>query len=508
VSVIKISDYTTHHVPNNSMNNAYAALMGRVYYVNTDGDTPPQPKPRVFDRFNRFYRSVLSYFPTKVGPVSLTEFLKRYTGRRLTIYTNAVNNIIRRGLGAATPGIADIQLFVKAEKVGKSPDDAVGRIISPRSPEYNVLLGRHISHLEHRMYDAIDKTFMALRPDSVQAPTVAKGHNAEARANILWRKWSSFRDPIGFGADANRFDQHVSVDALKSTDDLYCAISSEPNKLRPLLQLRHNNSMTGRFKDGFIRCRKRGGRCSGDMDTAEGNIIIASGMNYSLVSRFPFRVEILDDGDDVYYIMERRHYAAFIAGFEQWFRDFGFTISVEEPVDVFERIEFCQSQPVWDGDKWIMVRKWPSSMFKDCVSLKPLDNPNVYAHWTRAIGEWGLSLAGGIPIYSYFYNELVRRGEHGKAGWDDITLESGFRMLAKGMHRKHSEPTPASRVSFYKAFGVTPSDQRLWEQSMPMRIPEYHETELTARHIADEPPLNTKPFLVVGSWSDLSTTCA
>jgi hypothetical protein len=136
-------------------------------------------------------------------------------------------------------------------------------------------------------------------------------------------------------------------------------------------------------------------------------------------------------------------------------------MKVERPVSVFEQIEFCQARPVWAGDGWVMVRKHRHSAAKDCISIKPLDNPKVFDAWRYTVSEGGISLTGGVPVQQEFYAALGR-GAKAKI-LIDPTMETGFAMMARGMSRKLRPITAQSRFSYWLAFGVTPDEQEALE---------------------------------------------
>jgi hypothetical protein len=141
----------------------------------------------------------------------------------------------------------------------------------------------------------------------------------------------------------------------------------------------------------------------------------------------------------------------------QWFRTMGFTLKVESRAEVFERIEFCQSNPVWNGEHWVMCRRHGVAMSKDCTSLKPLDTPRVFDKWRTAVGQCGLALASGVPVQQSFYQALMR-GSKQKA-LSDPTMETGMARLAVGLASEARPITPLARYSYWAAFGCTPDEQ-------------------------------------------------
>jgi hypothetical protein len=76
-----------------------------------------------------------------------------------------------------------------------------------------------------------------------------------------------------------------------------------------------------------------------------------------------------------------------------------------------------------------------------------------------------MALSGGVPIFQEFYQALLRVGG-GLTMGHHPALESGFARLASGMHREYSAIDESTRVSYWKAFGILPSIQLLFEADL------------------------------------------
>jgi hypothetical protein len=143
---------------------------------------------------------------------------------------------------------------------------------------------------------------------------------------------------------------------------------------------------------------------------------------------------------------------------KEWFLDVGFSMKIELPVYVLEEVVFCQSQPVYDGHEYIMVRDPRTAIAKDSVSLKPLDNDSISRKWFAAVGIGGVSITGGIPNSQEYYTTIARASQGAKP-LEDPTLETGLAMLSRGMDRHYTEVQPETRLSFWLAFGISPAEQ-------------------------------------------------
>jgi hypothetical protein len=355
---------------------------------------------------------------------------------------------------------AVLSTFVKAEKINltKKPDPAP-RVIQPRSPRYNVAVGRYLKRLEKDIYRALK----ALAGDVV----VMKGYNAGQSGEIIARKWARFNRPCAIGLDASRFDQHVSEAALRWEHSVYTQLftGSHRRELQQLLSWQIANKGVARASDGVIKYSVQGCRMSGDMNTALGNCLIMTAIVLSLCRKLGVRAELCNNGDDCVLIMERRDEAAVRSAVSSWFMDFGFTVKVEPTVYELEAVEFCQTHPVCVGGKWIMVRDSLTAMAKDSHSVLDLSHRHAGARWATAIGGCGMALSGGVPIFQEFYQALLRVGG-GLTMGHHPALESGFARLASGMHREYSAIDESTRVSYWKAFGILPSIQLLFEADL------------------------------------------
>lgn len=447
-------------VHNNSLNNGRRALVERVFLSpGEDGQLVPPPpclaEPRLTLR--RFKRAVLG----KVGshrPISRTEFLSYYSGRRLNLYQRAVEDLEARPLTEDDFGVK--KAFVKAEKVNfTAKPDPAPRVIQPRDPRYNVEVGVYLRPLEHAIYTAI--------ADVYGGPTVMKGYSAEGVADQMRNMWESFRDPVGIGLDASRFDQHVRPEMLQWEHSVYegCFPQAYRARLRWLLRGQIRNKCHMRVSDGTIKYTVDGSRMSGDMNTALGNCLIMCALVWTRALELGIRVRLANNGDDCVVFMEQRDLPRFSNGLQEWFTRYGFKMKVEEPASVFETVEFCQARPVFDGTRWVMVRNPFTTISKDaCCVNKDYGHGIAARKWLYAVGECGLAMTGGIPVCQAQYRAFLRNGEAG-LGENAVVTETGMHYLSRGCTRSYAEPTDAARLSFFLAFGLTPYEQRCLEEA-------------------------------------------
>lgn len=438
-------------VHNNSLNNLKRGLLERVFAIDAQGTLPPRPTASFDERLKPFSKA---FRPFRVEPFTMNEFVERYSGRQYTRYSKAMEDVL---LTPVTARDARVSTFVKAEKIDFSKKvDPAPRVIQPRDPRFNVAIGQFIAPLEHKAYKALGALY--------KYPAVAKGYNAYQTGDICAKKWNLFKEPTVVGLDASRFDQHVSQQALRWTHSQYLRFVNDP-EFKRLLNMMLVNKGFATAKDGCVKYKIDRGRMSGDMDTALGNCLLMVAMVYSYCASKGIRHECFDNGDDVIVFMEKTSLALFMDGLEVWFRELGFTMKVESPVFCLEHVEFCQTHPVYDGVEWRMVRNL-GALAKDlcCVS-----SPEEFSKWIYAVGECGLALTDGIPVFTEFYHWMLRYGEGSDIAKRHDFKGMGMYRLARGMEFCGKVITDDARLSFFRAFGLTP-DQQLDLESMYQRL--------------------------------------
>nr|WRQ65185.1 RNA-dependent RNA polymerase [Tolivirales sp.] len=143
--------------------------------------------------------------------------------------------------------------------------------------------------------------------------------------------------------------------------------------------------------------------------------------------------------------------------------ELGFRMTIEPPVYSVQQIEFCQMKPVETSNGWVMVRNIDKAREKDSMSIIPLSSEGVLNKWLYAVGECGLALCGGVPIMQALYSAYMRQGVKSRMG-DSVAMQSGARMLAKGMSSKWAPISDKARLDVFVAWGYTPDEQVAMEE--------------------------------------------
>lgn len=418
---------------------------------------PPRPGDVHFQTtVARTLDTFKSLLPKQIFPISVDEFTDLYTGSKRRRYEVAATQFKRIGVRRKD---AYITGFVKDEKLDLSlKENPVPRLIQPRKPVYNVALGRFLNRkVEKKIYHSLmclmHNQQIDLGADHTMLPVVFKGLNAEVRGRTIASVWGRYTNPVAVGFDASRFDQHVSQAALRMEHSVYNHLYKNP-ELAKLLSWQLTTLGFCVSKDGWVKYKQVGGRCSGDMNTSLGNVLIMCLLWHAYIAEHGLRCSLVDDGDDCVLIMEQRDLPG-LNQVEDWFLAMGFTMVREQPVHTLERVVFCQAQPVFDGANYIMCRDPRRCLFKDNLMLGKGD----VAQQLDAVGMCGLSLTGGLPVMQAYYASMTtRRDSYANP------LKSGMDYLALGMTRRFSDIADSARVSFWRAFNICPATQGLLEE--------------------------------------------
>lgn len=404
---------------------------------------------------------------TVPGPWDTLE--KCFTGAKALRYATArrqaqLEGVVRRD--------ANISMFVKFEKIDLTKENPDPRPIQFRGPKYCVELSRYLKPLEHALY--------TMSGDGMHFPPgrlIGKGMNQRERGTTLREMWDGLVSPACVVLDASRFDMHCSAELLAVEHSVYNRVYAD-DRLAQLLSwqlVNHGSSRLG------MKYTTRGGRMSGDMNTALGNCVLMVLMLTTYMKRITTRYRILDDGDDVVLMCERDDLEQVLGGVTPWFLSCGHEIKVECVVFDFQRIVYCQASPIeMSPGSWRMVRDPSRVMSRALVSTK-MESPKATAAQVRAIAQAELCLNLGVPVLQEWCLALLRATKHVKAaplqdteGYYHQTRRE-LRSLGRATLEtlKSAPVTQMARESYMLAFGVSLCDQlhqehllRMWSPSL------------------------------------------
>jgi hypothetical protein len=430
---------------------AVQAVANRVIGRPCDGGITTPPKPSTdFSAIIAIGKSIASLCP-RPALVNFHEVALLWDARKRKKYIGIANNM------SAVSSIqrdAKLRCFIKPEK---HFGPTIGRVISPRNPRYNIRVAQYLKPLEKSIYHALDKY--------CHNPTVLKCANQTQRAQAIQHHISLHGDWVAVGLDASRFDQHVSKDILEVEHSVYLHVYGWDVRLKRLLDFQLTNYCTMQCVDGKLSWVSSGGRMSGDMNTAMGNVLLSVLMLIELRNELGNSMTFINDGDDCVCFMNRRHLQPFLTRVKSFYLERGFTMKVEAPVSELEHIEFCQSKPVDLGDGYRMVRI-PGKVLRQDSLVISMDPSCDYRKWLYGVGYCGLAITSGCPVLQDYYQSLMRNGTPHRVDTSKYVVGSGHarRAADEGRPSIASVISDSSRLSFWKAFGMDATLQREVEQ--------------------------------------------
>lgn len=436
---------------NNSILSMARAVNERLMYICENGvyREPPQPEPGHFSSTLEVFAKRFDRLTSFTHPLSYSQFVDCYHGQKRVRYQKASEVLGRRSIEHKD---AYQKQFAKYDTFDRSTtNDSVPRGINPRSDEFLVEAGRYFKPIEKKEYKIIEEIF--------GHKVVMKGMNQSERGRIIAEYFNSFDKPVAISLDASRFEQSVTVDALRWEHTRHQKFYPGDKLFKKLTRWQLHNIGTARSTDGTLKFHCEGRRGSGDPNTASGNCLISAGMVWQIM----YDLEIINykvvlDGDDVVVFMDTSNLERFMGSVKGWYRRMAFRMKVENPVYRVEHIDFCQSRPVCVDGEYLMVRNIRNSLSKDAVCKKNLNNEKVYYRWMSAVGQGGVAVNGGVPIAQSYYSCFERAGL-GHKPLDDAIDPWNQANKYRGMNRKAVTVSDYTRYSFYLAFNITPDEQ-------------------------------------------------
>jgi hypothetical protein len=240
----------------------------------------------------------------------------------------------------------------------------------------------------------------------------------------------------------------------------------------------------GRVDDGWVKYKVRGGRMSGDANTAGGNCVIMATLLYAFGQSLKTDFNFLCDGDDSVFFY--RGDTISDATVQDWFRKFGFVMKIENRPQEFEDINFCQAKPVYTPDGYVMVRDPRKVLASVTVSPKMREPKGRYKYIrTVALGE--LSLCQGVPVLQSYLSHLE---QHCKKQMTRRQLKRGHitmnairdswrlsELIEQGWTRGATRPVDdRSRASFARAWGISTDRQLSMETAIQSWKPRVDDT--------------------------------
>lgn len=386
-------------------------------------------------------------------PWTFKRVIDSFPSTRRRRYQDAYDSLQISSLGYRD---AIISAFVKAEKM--NPGDKVNpdpRMIQARDPRYNLVIAKYLRPVEHIIYNLRDEWDLRM---------VAKGLNQSDRAQLLKDKFALFDCPVCICIDASRWDKHISKDVLVVEHSFYKALLPCYPEFERVLSWQLRNTVR---TSGGVKYLCDGGRMSGDINTALGNVLLAVVMILSAIRALRVRAAIVDDGDDLLVICESSDVQFLVRELPKQFVGFGQEIRIENVTDDIRKVVFCQTRMVSNGKADIMVRDWRKVMSHACCGTKHWNDPHMIRPMLGLVGSCELALNSGVPVLQEFALALIRnakgkmaKSSHAESAGLFYRVKYEFGSVESAQLNAVEQPiTDSARLAFEQAF-----DMPEWEQ--------------------------------------------
>lgn len=450
--VADLGVYTADVVPfAKTLNNVVWGIKERIFYVDASGaERPPCVRP-LSDLSGMLER--ISRLAEPTWRLTVDQFLATRPSRTRAVYGRAAC-MLAKGCWSLRE-LSRTKLFVKWEKT-RWTKPQVPRIINPRDPAYNILVGQYLVPMEK----AVFKTLTSLIGQTV--PCVAKGRTNRQRAADVTELFDGGWCAVGL--DASRFDQCVGETMLKFEHAVY-KLFNDSHYLQVLLKEQLNNRGVYRGKDGSLSCKYGAIRCSGDQNTSLGNCLISVCLALLFCEEHEISCRVYCDGDDLLLFVPPTSEKLVVDSVKQWYLQWGFRMKVEPTAYSPSQVEFCQSRIVDVGGP-LFVRNPIKAMDTDFVCYYDNMSELRYRKLIHAVGSCGMALTAGCPIMQEWYAMALRVGlKPDKTSFRELENTGLYRQaMLEGGWQRAREVTITSRLSFSDVFGISVAEQLMLEE--------------------------------------------
>lgn len=433
-----------------------------------------------------------------VVPYTTEQFLNCYTGVKRERYRQAAESLQAIPLCRKD---ANIQAFVKAEKINPEKLSPDPRLIQYRNMRYNIVIGRVLKAMEKQLY--------AIKVGSFLTPGIAKCLNSKQRAAMLLDKYAKFKQPVVYTLDCSRFDGHVTPQMLECELNFYISLCPNDLEFSQAIKWQMNNKC---YTSNGIRYRTTGKRCSGDMNTALGNCMLMIAMISAAMRTLKVKIwDIIDDGDDCLLFIESDEEHK-LAGLADCFATYGQELKLENRATNIYDIVFCQTR-LFMGKIPRMVRSWRKVLAQGTSGSTNWPEKAMVKPMCHAVGLCEFALNQGVPIMEEYALALIRNG-NGKipkrftmldagAGFRaGIELNTNQTAVLQQQTIVRSKITVLDRVHYWQISGVLP--QRQVEIENILRGWKFTPTYLELPHENESPGWmeDVSPAQFLPGWMD------
>lgn len=369
-----------------------------------------------------------------------------------------------------------LKSFVKAEKVNPFKKPTKPRLINARDPRYNLDLATYLQPLEHVLWRRLKGNCPGVESTRI----VGKGLNSLQRGELIATKLANVPDCVAFEVDGAAFEAHCTRELLSYEHRVYMAAYPRDVNLACLLE--KQLTLRGTTASG-IKYQRDGCRASGDFNTGLGNSLITVACVETILNHIRrehgrhILYDMLVDGDNAVIFVSR--------GTADLVRaQFGLLSSrltpqefvLENVVDQVEGVTFGQSQPVSIGGKLRMVRDYRKVLSNAFTNHRHLGDVKFGVRWLKLVAKAESIVHQGVPILGPWFYKAWLKTKHYKdisepLDYLDYSLHEVVPRLGDDV--QCVDVAMGSRVSFERAFGISPDQQIALEQRLEPDFSEY-----------------------------------
>lgn len=438
---------------NQSVQNQENGLRVRILPQRSDSAGVVEAKEEAIKELHDFVDTVVKRRFHKTRKTDFDTFMtnRGYTGAKRQRYEIAKMEYDLRGLSAKD---AYVSAFIKDEN--QHPDTCAvkePRIVQSRGYPFALTFGQHLEQIEHQVYG--QKGWSTSRD---KLPVFGKGHSPLKRGSVIKHKMRQFLDCEVTMFDLTAFDSTIKTGLLKAVHKIYKHCSSDEE----FVWLMEQQLTTTGFTKNFAYFVGDGGRCSGDFDTSVGNALIMAMCLELYCRKQGWAFDMYCDGDDTLLFTERG--VLDHEDISRFYRDLGMILRVEGVAHEIEQINWCQCHPVFVRGKYRMV---PNPWKRISHSLS---SPKMCGPYMKALALAETQIQNGVPILGAFAQLLDRSSQ----GYVPGTLEqsqvyqykNALRSYGNSDLRTQVSVSDETRLSFFKAFGITADEQMAYEMNL------------------------------------------
>lgn len=438
---------------NDSLGNEIVCLRNRVLMA------VPPPTGISSPEFRRVGREVQRAVSAAVGTLRPLASLrvqdimvKRHGSRR---YGNVCASLASSPL---TPLDARLKSFIKLEKAFSPLQDTAlktPRAIQYRGSRYNLMLGKYLVPFEEVFYEKF-------RNINSSGMHTSKGLTLRARAQLLADLWAETPGCVAYSVDASRFDAHVSVEMLGWEHSTYQQAFPGVRLLKWLLGLQLHNTGVGKWGSKYSL---RGGRMSGDMNTACGNTLVNFFLLSYIVRDIPGAKFVCEGDDAVIFMPQRSARANMLDTVKARGLELGFKLKCSR-AETLDQVEYCSGRVLeHGGGVYSHLREWPKPLVTDMWTTKMLGSEADLGAHRLAMAMSAFVMYRGQPVYGAWAQYLLSHAPRVRLRKDLLDKWQVDRLLLEATEGGllPAEVKVEARACFQALTGVGPTEQHQLE---------------------------------------------